>query len=615
MSSNTLPQLSACPEAAHWRRLLLDQLPASEAQALQRHLDGCPECQAIVREMKNETISPESASSVSDLQPPVDEYRTPTPPLPNFPTGVTRREVSVALAPPQGPGELGRISIYRVLKELGKGGMGAVYLAEDAQLRRRVALKIMLAACAADPIAKERFLREARAAAAIKHDNVITIHHVAEANGCPFIVMEFLEGVSLDRWLLRKPRPALWQILRIGREAAEGLAAAHRLGMVHRDVKPANLWLEAPTGRVKVLDFGLAHVERDDAQLTGPGQVMGTPAYMSPEQGRGQQVDHRSDLFSLGCVLYRLCTGNPPFRGNTAMAMLTALAVDTPAPIAPLNPEIPAALEALVMQLLEKDPARRSQSAQGVADALRAIAHDITARAQAISAAPIPVAAAFEANPFEDLTEPLTPPVAEPTSAPPTPVRNRGRWAMLGVPAAAAVVLIAVIALSRKPAESSAPTKSGEPQDVAKVPKKLDDTPDDQKKKLAPGQAEFEKWVKDTAALPLKARMSAFIEKMKEINLGFDSKHVKWNVTGETLHALELITDEVNNLSAIRALSDLPKLHAIGSERGRGRLRDLGPVSSLSQLNWLHLTNNPVSDLSPIQTLRLVRLDLQDTEV
>jgi hypothetical protein len=278
------------------------------------------------------------------------------------------------LAPPLGPDELGRLGDYRVLDLLSRGGMGVVLAAEDSRLRRRVALKMMRPEVAARPEAKARFLREARAAAALQHDHIVPIYHVGEQDGVPFMVLPLLAGESLEDRLRREsPQPAA-EVARIGREAAEGLAAAHAAGLVHRDVKPGNLWLEVPTGRVKILDFGLAReVAADgDGALTRAGAVLGTPAYMSPEQADGQPLDGRSDLFSLGCVLYHIATGKPPFQGKTLTAMLRAVAERHPPPPRDVRPELSAALSDLIERLLEKDPNRRPASAREVADTLAA---------------------------------------------------------------------------------------------------------------------------------------------------------------------------------------------------------------------------------------------------
>ncbi|HVK10632.1 MAG TPA: serine/threonine-protein kinase, partial [Gemmataceae bacterium] len=228
------------------------------------------------------------------------------------------------LSPPLGPGELGRLGGYRVLELLGAGGMGLVFRAEDPTLRRPVALKVMRPELLDRPHAAERFLREARAAAAVKHDHIVTIYQVGQDRGVPFLALEFLAGEPLDARAKRESRLPPAEVRRIGHEAALGLAAAHAAGLIHRDIKPANVWLEAPRGRVKILDFGLARATGQDVHLTGSGTVMGTPAYMSPEQANGQPVDARTDLFSLGAMLYRLATGRLPFPGDSAMAILAA---------------------------------------------------------------------------------------------------------------------------------------------------------------------------------------------------------------------------------------------------------------------------------------------------
>jgi formylglycine-generating enzyme required for sulfatase activity len=278
------------------------------------------------------------------------------------------------LAPPRGPQELGRLGPYRVLKVLGAGGMGVVFQAEDPHLDRLVALKAMLPALAANPLARQRFLREAKAAAAIEHDHIIHINKVGEERGVPFLAMPLLKGEPLDERLKREGKLPVTEVLRIGREVAEGLAAAHEHGLIHRDIKPGNIWLEGSRARVKILDFGLARAAADTAHLTQSGAIVGTPAYMAPEQSRGGAVDHRADLFSLGCVLYRMATGEQPFKGTDTISILAALALDTPTPPGELDPNIPAGLSDLVMQLLAKDAAGRPATAKAVADVLGGIA-------------------------------------------------------------------------------------------------------------------------------------------------------------------------------------------------------------------------------------------------
>ena len=216
------------------------------------------------------------------------------------------------LAAPEQPDEIGRLGGYRVLEVLGVGGMGIVFRAEDPKLERIVALKAMKPAVAARKSDRDRFLREAKATASIEHDNIIPIYQVGEDDGVPFIAMPFLRGESLQTRLQREKKLDQREALRIGREIAAGLAAAHKRDLIHRDIKPDNIWIEEETGRAKILDFGLVRAATDDAGLTQSGMVVGTPKYMAPEQAAGESVDHRCDLFSLGSVLYRLVSGKAP---------------------------------------------------------------------------------------------------------------------------------------------------------------------------------------------------------------------------------------------------------------------------------------------------------------
>jgi hypothetical protein len=276
------------------------------------------------------------------------------------------------LSPPQGPDELGRLGHYRVLRLLGQGGMGTVFLAEDARLQRPVALKVMRPELAANPEGRQRFLREAQAAAHVRSDHVVTIYHVDQEGDLPYLVMEVLHGQSLAEALEQEGRLPLGQCLKIARETAEGLAAAHACGLIHRDVKPGNVWLEGPAGRVKLLDFGLARA-RTGPLITQRHVILGTPAYMAPEQAAGQPLDARCDLFSLGAVLYHMLTGQRPFAGDDVLAVLSSLANVTPTPAASLVPGLPAGVAELLDRLLAKGPAGRPESAAEVARTLLAL--------------------------------------------------------------------------------------------------------------------------------------------------------------------------------------------------------------------------------------------------
>lgn len=259
---------------------------------------------------------------------------------------------------------------YRILSEIGTGAMGTVYEAEDPLLRRRVAVKVIRPEISADETSRRRFLREAQAAAAISHENVVSVYHVGEDAGRFFLAMPRLHGETLEQRLQRDGSLPVDEALHIGHEVSLGLDAAHTLGLLHRDIKPANLWLERDTGRVKILDFGLAQVALGEQSLTQEGTLLGTPAYMSPEQAESREPGPGSDLFSLGCVLYHALVGQPPFARAGLLATLSALAQAQIRAPHERRPEIPRDVSAAVMRLLERDPAHRPESAAAVAEEL-----------------------------------------------------------------------------------------------------------------------------------------------------------------------------------------------------------------------------------------------------
>jgi len=386
-----MPSTTGCPAVAEYQQLLNGEAPQAVVSQLAEHLETCDRCAASVQTLLNEDTLGDSVRAanrapalahlptelVSKLLSLTDSARAPLlgsfGTLPEsgqmpFAEDATVR-VSVTGA---GVGEVTRIGGYQVLQLLGEGGMGIVYLAEDSQLQRRVALKVMKPDLARIDTARQRFLTEARAAARVRSDHVVTIYQTGEDGGTVFAAMELLKGESLDSWLKSHSNAPMSELIRVGRETALGLAAAHEEGLIHRDIKPANIWGEA-SGRVKILDFGLARSVEGNVQLTNSGAVIGTPAYMSPEQGRGDKVDHRADLFSLGCVLHRMTSGQLPFKGNSVMSMLSALALETPTPVHELNPAVPRRLSDLITRLLAKDASHRPPTARAVADELQAI--------------------------------------------------------------------------------------------------------------------------------------------------------------------------------------------------------------------------------------------------
>ena len=255
--------------------------------------------------------------------------------------------------------------------------MGIVVRGLDPDLGRTVAIKVLNRQLAASATARRRFLREGKAAAAVNHPNVLTIHSVEEHRGMPFLVMEFVAGKSLKEYIAARGKLDPQETLRLGTQIALGLAAAHAQGVIHRDVKPGNVMLHDGATRVRLTDFGLARVTFDNAELTSAGVVIGTPAYMAPEQVRGEPVDGRADLFSLGCVFYAMLTGNSPFGGRTQAETIHKILNITPPPLADRNPPPPPALCEIVEKLLQKDPASRISTAQEVADMLLRYQTDI----------------------------------------------------------------------------------------------------------------------------------------------------------------------------------------------------------------------------------------------
>ncbi len=591
-----MPPTTPCPDAQVLQDLLLGRLPGSAGEPLYRHLEECARCtelaltfhagdwlldalraQAGQTEAEDAAVvglirtlrclgpprpGPETGDSDPGKEQDADKDR-PTvlfhTPQPQDEGAEGLGDLCGFLAPTEGPDEIGRLGPYRILKVLGAGGMGVVFQAEDPALQRSVALKAMRPTLAASGPARRRFLREARAAAALEHDHVVAIYQVGEDRGIPFLAMQLLKGESLECRLKRERVIAVAEVLRIGRETARGLAAAHKRGLIHRDIKPANIWLEArgdkrpacppgtePTSaplvgtgdRVKLLDFGLARSTADTANLTQSRAIVGTPAYMAPEQAQGTEVDPRADLFSLGCVLYHLCTGEPPFKGQDSLSLLLAVAQDHPRPPRERNPAVPQALSDLILRLLAKARERRPPSAQAVVEAIEVIEGGQTLR--------LP---------------------------PSRPRRRRSRLPFVaGFLLLTGLVPGALLVLRNRDAAPVLNVPGPEAGVAAK--------PADQ--------------------------VAAVVAGLKERNPGFDGK-VTYKVAQDVVTELQFVTDCVTDISPLRALSGLRTLDCSGSDWRKGQLADLSPLEGM-KLTWLFFGDTQVADLAPLKGMKLAGL-------
>ena len=361
------------------RKLFESALEIADPQARQAFLDEACQGDGDLR-AKVDALLKSHAAAGSFLDIPVGEQMGPR--ADNITTNTFLREPAADsedsddsqpdlsfLQPSNKPGSIGVLAHYEVLSMLGQGAFGIVFKAFDEKLHRLVAIKVMNPQMASTSPPRKRFLREARSAAAIKHENVVQVYSVEE-QPLPYLVMEFIDGQTLKEKLDGSGPLETPEVLHIARQIASGLAAAQAMGLIHRDIKPANILLEqGAEQRVKISDFGLARAA-DDASLTRTGVISGTPLYMAPEQATGQSLDHRADLFSLGSVVYQMSCGRPPFRAATTVAVLRRVVEDTPRPLDEILPEIPDWLVAIVTKLLAKKPEDRFQTAKEVADLL-----------------------------------------------------------------------------------------------------------------------------------------------------------------------------------------------------------------------------------------------------
>ncbi len=454
------------------RLSLDDSLSEQQEDLLAAHLEDCESCQLTLAAMASDTLGwsrvstalreeisgaqPLGRGMISTLIP-----ANPSPAQTNAPTGsghfsgwdVLPADFAVDfLEPAREADSLGRLQDIEIRSVIGHGGNGIVLKGYQQELNRLVAVKVMAPQLAANAAARKRFAREAQATAAIVHPNVMPILTVHSSNQLPYLVMPYVDCESLQERLDREgPLPTL-DVLRIAHQVARGLAAAHSQGLVHRDVKPANILLERNVDRVMLTDFGLARAI-DDATLTGTGLIAGTPQYMSPEQARGDSVNLPSDLFSLGSVMYAMCTGRPPFRAQTSYGILRRVIEDTPRPVGELNADVPAWLEGLINGLLGKQSETRLGDAAVIATMLQScIAH----------------VQQPQSNPLPDRIRSLAPQRARPRTAwrRLVPDGSRYRLPLMAILSAAVLGTLALVAIpprSSPPGERSAETTDQRP--------------------------------------------------------------------------------------------------------------------------------------------------------
>ncbi|MCH9654061.1 MAG: serine/threonine protein kinase [Planctomycetes bacterium] len=348
--------------------LLCGDEDSDEYRRTAAHVETCEACQKRLDTVAGPTqLDAETRELLSDY---------PWEALSNSRTGFQgtdglpdQAESLTFLNPPSHPEMLGRLGRYEIERMIGSGGMGLVLKAFDTELNRPVAIKVLAQHLAHSGAARQRFARESRAVAAVVHEHVVAIHNVEADDQNPFLVMQYVAGESLQARVDREGPLDAKEVMRIGIQAASGLAAAHEQGVIHRDVKPANILLEQGVERILLTDFGLARTV-DDASLTHTGIIAGTPHYMSPEQANGDTIDQRTDLFSLGSVLYFMATGRPPFRAERAMGVLNRVCHDTHRPVWQVNSDIPDDLSDIIDRLLEKKASRRFASAVEVRESL-----------------------------------------------------------------------------------------------------------------------------------------------------------------------------------------------------------------------------------------------------
>ncbi|MDX2037151.1 MAG: serine/threonine-protein kinase [Isosphaeraceae bacterium] len=563
------------------------------------------------------------------------------------------------LEPSARPGSLGRISHYEVISILGNGGFGTVVKAFDEKLRRNVAIKLLNPVLSASSLSRKRFLSEARAVAAVRHENVIAVYEVGD-HPVPYFVMEFVPGRTLQQALNEIGPLGLEEVLSIGLRISSGLAAAHSAGLVHRDVKPSNVLLGQGRGDVKLTDFGLARVVKD-ASVTQSGFIAGTPLYMSPEQAAGEVVDQRSDMFSLGSVLYTMCAGRPPFRAASTFAVMKLIVDDSPTPIRQEVPNGPEWLFELISELHTKDPARRLITAQQVVDQfsrrsaeLGSSEHLIMQQTVLPKHAPKPrrgrftsargiAAAGFLVAMLGSLAFSEGAGVTDLSGSIIRFFSPEGTLVIqlddpeLGVKLDGTDVVITgagVKEIRLKPGDyvlqttrdgklvgNELVTVTRNDRRIVRVtrePAPGGDKPSGalEESKRAAKATDAAAWEKATALLPAIERLQAVTRRMQELNPGFNGA-VTTNIEHGIVRGLEFNADQVTDLSPLRVLTGLDSLKCTGSDAFPGYLVDGGLATGREEgrVELRAVGKSRLVDLSPLKGLPLTRLNFVNTNV
>ncbi len=518
------------------------------------------------------------------------------------------------------PGSLGRLGRYDVLGEIGGGATGIVLRARDPGLDRIVALKVLPPSMVSNAAARRRFSREARAAAAVCHEHVVTIHAVEDNHRPPFLVMEYINGGSLQDRLKRDGPLGTVEVLRIGAQAALGLAAAHAQGLVHRDVKPANILLEEGMERVKLTDFGLARAVAD-ASETMSGVILGTPSYMAPEQAEGRAIDHRADLFALGAVLYACFAGCAPFRAESTLAVLRKVCDSPHQPLRQINPDVPEWLGDVIDRLLSKNPDGRYASANDVAERLT---HGLALTQQGLTVPREPR--------FHDANRP-----------------KHRRWlaaaaifavlAGTGLSEATGITKISQTVIRLTQPDGTLVIESADPGVKVDVGDEelVVTAAGSNEIRLRPGRYELKatrsgKLLKQELVqlerggrqvvrishepantTSLSVSVDTLRSQLQALNPEFNGE-MSPTFEGSEIVALRFVTDHITDLSPLRALHSLRELECMGMQVRPGMLSRLDDLKGLN-LTYLAIDRNPISDLSPLAGMKLTFFSCFGTKV